>query len=140
VVDFSFSLVSSILPVSRYTPPFLVFFNSECVAAADFPPPNFDLPLSSMRRTSVSLPTNKIAHDPHEKPARYGAHPRRAGLLGKLSAWMSAAKQTRWVKAAAVLLTVFFVFYYFSPSGVDLYRGGKQFASDLTQVKTQNAH
>jgi len=78
-----------------------------------------------MRRTSVSLPTNsKIAHDPHEKPARYGVHHRQAGVLGTIGAWMSQAKQTRWIKYTAALLTVFFLFYYFSPSGVDLYNGG----------------
>ncbi|CAK7245238.1 MAG: Guanosine-diphosphatase [Sporothrix thermara] len=38
---------------------------------------------------------------------------------------MAQAKQTRWIKAAAVLSAVFFLFYYFSPQGVDLYRGGK---------------
>ncbi|OAA60460.1 nucleoside diphosphatase gda1 [Niveomyces insectorum RCEF 264] len=76
-----------------------------------------------MRRTSVSLPTNKRAHDPHEKPARYGAHPRSFSLSERATAWMSQAKQTRWIKAAAVLLVFVALFYYFSPQGVELYRG-----------------
>lgn len=76
-----------------------------------------------MRRTSVSLPTNKIAHDPHEKPARYGTHYRRRGLLGKAADLMQQAKQTRWLKAAALLLACFTLFYYLSPSGVEIVRG-----------------
>ncbi|EFX05558.1 nucleoside diphosphatase gda1 [Grosmannia clavigera kw1407] len=76
-----------------------------------------------MRRTSVSLPTDKIAFDPHEKPARYGSHAPKSTKLERFTAWMSQAKQTRWIKAAAVLSAVFFLFYYFSPQGVDLYRG-----------------
>ncbi len=78
-----------------------------------------------MRRTSVSLPTNKIAHDPHEKPARYGAQHRQGGIWGKVTAWMAAAKQTRWIKTAAILVAIFFLVYYFSPSGVDLYHEGE---------------
>ncbi|TPX17278.1 uncharacterized protein E0L32_012245 [Thyridium curvatum] len=74
-----------------------------------------------MRRTSVSLPTNKIAHDPHEKRDRYQANHQGAGILEKASAIMSQAKQARWLKTTAILLTVVFLFYYFSPSGVDLY-------------------
>ncbi len=79
-----------------------------------------------MRRTSVSLPTNKIVHDPHEKPARYGALPRRAGVWDTLMFWMAQAKQTRWLKTAALVLAVFSLFYYFSPSGVDLYHEGER--------------
>lgn len=77
-----------------------------------------------MRRTSVSLPTNKIAYDPHEKPARYGSQSPKPTNLERYTVWMSQAKQTRWIKAAAVLSAVFFLFYYFSPQGVDLYHGG----------------
>lgn len=76
-----------------------------------------------MRRTSVSLPTKHVAHDPHEKPARY--HPDgQAGILEKLKAGMaSQAQKTRWFKTGAIVFLVFFLFYYFSPSGVDLYHG-----------------
>ncbi len=92
-----------------------------------------------MRRTSVSLPTNKIARDPHEKPARYGTHPRQHGILDRVTGWMSQAKQTRWIKATAVLLTIFFLFYYFSPSGVDLYHGGtKHLYTLLTGLEPQS--
>ncbi|KAL1887737.1 Guanosine-diphosphatase [Sporothrix stenoceras] len=83
-----------------------------------------------MRRTSVSLPTNKRAHDPHEKPARYGVHPHQLSILERTTAWMAQAKQTRWIKAVAVLSAVFFLFYYFSPQGVDLYRGVSSSPSD----------
>ena len=98
-----------------------------------------------MRRTSVSLPTKHVAHDPHEKPARY--HPDgQAGILEKLKAGMaSQAQKTRWFKTGAIVLLVFFLFYYFSPSGVDLYHGSgmtceskeKQRTAALTQRRLQ---
>jgi guanosine-diphosphatase len=79
-----------------------------------------------MRRTSVSLPTNKhaVAHDPFEKPARYGeAHPE--NIVARLRIlWMSQSQKARWIKASAILAAVLFLFYYFSPSGVELYREG----------------
>jgi guanosine-diphosphatase len=80
-----------------------------------------------MRRTSVSLPTkHTVAHDPHEKAARY-EEPTPAGILARLRLfWMSQTQKTRWLKASAILVTVFFLFYYLSPSGVELYHGGTQ--------------
>ncbi len=77
-----------------------------------------------MRRTSVSLPTEHIAQDPHEKPARYEVEPRGTGILERLKAGaMSQAQKTRWIKTSAIILAVFLLFYHFSPSGVDLYHG-----------------
>jgi len=84
-----------------------------------------------MRRTSVSLPTNKIASDPHEKPARYGSHHRQVGVLGRITGWMAQAKQARWLKTIAICMTFVFLFYYFSPTGVDLYNGGKRGIPDV---------
>lgn len=109
-----------VLSCSRHSFPSLSLWSSP-------PPPTPGRRLSrpgDMRRTSVSLPTNKRAHDPHEKPARYGVHPHQLSILERTTAWMAQAKQTRWIKAVAVLSAVFFLFYYFSPQGVDLYRGG----------------
>jgi guanosine-diphosphatase len=79
-----------------------------------------------MRRTSVSLPTTKhaVAHDPYEKPARYGEqHP--TDILARIRLfWMSQSQKSRWVKAGAILAAIIFLFYYFSPSGVKLYHDG----------------
>ncbi|KAH8771781.1 nucleoside phosphatase family-domain-containing protein [Diaporthe sp. PMI_573] len=77
-----------------------------------------------MRRTSVSLPKHKqgLAHDPHEKPARY--QPRQVGTLEKLkNDMMSQAQKTRWLKTGALVFFVLVGLYYFAPSGVDVYRG-----------------
>lgn len=77
-----------------------------------------------MRRTSVSLPTKQIAHDPHEKPDRYGRERRQAGILEKLKdGMMSQAQKTRWVKTGAVVFFFLCAIYYFAPSGVDVYSG-----------------
>ena len=79
-----------------------------------------------MRRTSVSLPTTKhaIAHDPYEKPGRYGGqHP--TDILARIRlAYMSQSQKARWIKASAILAAVVFLFYYLSPSGVELYHEG----------------
>ncbi|KAL2151829.1 hypothetical protein VTH82DRAFT_5013 [Thermothelomyces myriococcoides] len=77
-----------------------------------------------MRRTSVSLPTKHIAHDPHEKPGRY-RNPREQSLIMKMqSAWVSQSQRARYFKTGAIVLVVFVLFYFFSPSGVDIYNGG----------------
>jgi guanosine-diphosphatase len=79
-----------------------------------------------MRRTSVSLPTKQAARDPHEKPARYDAHHRDPGFLNSLrAAWMSQAQKARWLKTAAIVFAVVFLFYWLSPTGVDVYNGGR---------------
>lgn len=78
-----------------------------------------------MRRTSVSLPTNnKIARDPYEKRARYETNQREVGLVEKITEAMSQARQTRWFKTLAVLVVILFLFFFLSPSGVDLYKSG----------------
>jgi guanosine-diphosphatase len=77
-----------------------------------------------MRRQSVSLPTKHVASDPHEKPDRY-LDPREPGLLTRMrAAWMSQSQRARWIKTAAIVFVVFYLFYYLSPSGVELYKGG----------------
>jgi guanosine-diphosphatase len=77
-----------------------------------------------MRRTSVSLPTKHIAYDPHEKPDRYDDN-REASLIMKMqSAWVSQSQRARYIKTGAIIFVVFLLFYFFSPSGVDIYNGG----------------
>ncbi|KAK4103908.1 nucleoside phosphatase GDA1/CD39 [Parathielavia hyrcaniae] len=77
-----------------------------------------------MRRTSVSLPTKHIAHDPHEKPDRYGKNNREQSLIMKMqSAWVSQSQRARYIKTGSILFAVFLLFYFFSPAGVDLYQG-----------------
>lgn len=78
-----------------------------------------------MRRTSVSLPTKHIARDPFEKPDRYDFDHRDAGLLQRMqTAWMSQSQRARWIKTGAILFSVIFLFFYFSPSGVELIHEG----------------
>jgi guanosine-diphosphatase len=78
-----------------------------------------------MRRTSVSLPTKHIAHDPFEKPDRYDGAQRDQVLVARMqSAIMSQSQRARYIKTGAIIFAVIFLFFYFSPSGVDLYRGG----------------
>ncbi|CAG8957058.1 hypothetical protein HYFRA_00009259 [Hymenoscyphus fraxineus] len=82
-----------------------------------------------MRRTSVSLPTRNVAQDPYEKAGRYsysGAREGAAGTLDKAkSTWMAQSQRSRYLKTGGILFFVVFLFYYFSPSGVDVYSGGK---------------
>ena len=78
-----------------------------------------------MRRTSVSLPTKHIARDPHEKADRYDGDHKESGFFGRMqSTWASQSQRARYVKSGAIILFIFIVFYYFSPSGVDIYSGG----------------
>ncbi|KAK3937654.1 guanosine-diphosphatase [Diplogelasinospora grovesii] len=92
-----------------------------------------------MRRTSVSLPTKHVAHDPHEKRDRYhGIHNRgETPLLARMQqAWMSQSQRTRYIKTGAIIFAVIFLFYFFSPSGVDLYNGGVSTGSHGGQGQT----
>ncbi|KAK4153129.1 nucleoside phosphatase family-domain-containing protein [Chaetomidium leptoderma] len=79
-----------------------------------------------MRRTSVSLPTKHIAHDPHEKPDRYDTNRDTSLIMKMQSAWVSQSQRARYIKTGAILFVVFVLFYCFSPSGVDLYHEGVQ--------------
>ncbi|KAI8960113.1 guanosine-diphosphatase [Daldinia sp. FL1419] len=88
-----------------------------------------------MRRTSVSLPTKQVRHDPHEKPARYDSGHRELGIVEKLqAATMNQAQKTRWLKTTAIVVFLVFLFYYISPRGVEVYKGvsnsGGQVPSD----------
>jgi hypothetical protein len=79
-----------------------------------------------MRRSSVSLPTKHLAHDPHEKPDRYDNGDRDSTLIMKMqSAWASQSQRARYIKTGAIIFVVFLLFYYFSPSGVDIYHEGR---------------
>ncbi|KAI1487576.1 guanosine-diphosphatase [Biscogniauxia mediterranea] len=89
-----------------------------------------------MRRTSVSLPTKQVHHDPHEKRARY-VYEKEPGILEKLqAASMNQAQKTRWLKTTAIVVFLVFLFYYLSPKGVDIYQGvsksGGQVPSDAS--------
>ncbi|KAI1135685.1 guanosine-diphosphatase [Hypoxylon sp. FL0543] len=91
-----------------------------------------------MRRTSVSLPTKQVRYDPHEKPARYDSGHREIGIVEKLqAATMNQTQKTRWLKTTAIVVFLVFLFYYFSPKGVEVYKGhvshsGGQVPSDST--------
>ncbi|PNY27749.1 Guanosine diphosphatase [Tolypocladium capitatum] len=75
-----------------------------------------------MRRTSVSLPTKHVAHDPHEKPDRYEPDSRSQGLLSTMKeAWMSQSQKMRWIKTAAIAFTVVLMFWWLSPRGVEVH-------------------
>jgi len=37
---------------------------------------------------------------------------------------MSQSQRTRYIKTGAIIFFVFFLFYYFSPSGVEIYNEG----------------
>ena len=87
-----------------------------------------------MRRTSVSLPTKHVAHDPHEKQARYG-HKTPSILDTFQAAWMTQGQRARWLKATVVLAFIFVLFYCISPKGIDLRRpsaAGGQIPTDST--------
>ncbi|RYP01153.1 hypothetical protein DL764_006276 [Monosporascus ibericus] len=77
-----------------------------------------------MRRTSVSLPTKQVRHDPHEKPARYDNGHRETGILEKLQGTMNQTQKARWLKTTGIVVFFVFLFYYFSPTGVDIYHKG----------------
>jgi guanosine-diphosphatase len=82
-----------------------------------------------MRRTSVSLPTRNVAHDPHEKAARYSAKGARKSAAGTLenirTAWMTQSQRSRYLKTGGILLFVVFLFYYISPSGTYVAKEGR---------------
>jgi guanosine-diphosphatase len=91
-----------------------------------------------MRRTSVSLPTKHIAHDPHEKRGRYGLDHRDTGLIARMqSSWATQSQRARYIKTSAIVFLVIFLFYFFSPSGVDLYKDGT-FPPDRSYSLTKN--
>ncbi|RYP77138.1 hypothetical protein DL771_001428 [Monosporascus sp. 5C6A] len=77
-----------------------------------------------MRRTSVSLPTKQVRHDPHEKPARYDNEHRETGILEKLQGTMNQTQKARWLKTTGIVVFFVFLFYYFSPKGIDIYQKG----------------
>jgi guanosine-diphosphatase len=48
---------------------------------------------------------------------------------------MTQAQKTRWLKTGAIIFVVFFLFYYFSPSGVELYNGGEYLKPNSAPLK-----
>ncbi|RDA94209.1 hypothetical protein CP533_0603 [Ophiocordyceps camponoti-saundersi (nom. inval.)] len=93
-----------------------------------------------MRRTSVSLPTKQVAHDPFEKPDRYQDDPRSQGPLSAMKeAWTPTSQRLRWLRTGTIALTIVLLLWWISPRGVGVYneisraksRGG-QVPSDAT--------
>jgi len=78
-----------------------------------------------MRRTSVSLPTRQVAHDPYEKPDRYiGTAARNGNLVAKMKdSWIAQSQRSRWIKMGAIAFALICLVYFFSPSGVKVYHG-----------------
>ncbi|UKZ72856.1 hypothetical protein TrVFT333_000493 [Trichoderma virens FT-333] len=75
-----------------------------------------------MRRTSVSLPTKHAAYDPHEKTDRYYPSHRNQGLFSSMKETMlSQAQKSRWLKTGALVLILMCLFYWLSPTGVEVY-------------------
>ncbi|KAH6636921.1 nucleoside phosphatase family-domain-containing protein [Chaetomium tenue] len=89
-----------------------------------------------MRRTSVSLPTKHIAYDPHEKPDRYDRNRDESLIMKMQSAWVSQSQRARYIKTGAIIFTVFLIFYFFSPSGVDIYNDIVGHAGSPSQGQT----
>jgi guanosine-diphosphatase len=91
-----------------------------------------------MRRTSVSLPTKTkhVAYDPHEKPDRYAASRQPSLIMKMQSAWLSQSQRARFAKTGAIILLIFLLFYFFSPSGVDVYHGSS--GNDLGSLPRPN--
>ena len=87
-----------------------------------------------MRRTSVSLPTRQVHHDPHEKPARYENGHRETGILEKLQGTMNQTQKARWLKTTGIVVFLVFLFYFFSPTGVDIYQKGGTLNYSQTMV------
>ncbi|KAK1243864.1 hypothetical protein MKX08_002002 [Trichoderma sp. CBMAI-0020] len=75
-----------------------------------------------MRRTSVSLPTKQVARDPHEKTDRYRPSHRKQGLFASMKETMlSQSQKSRWLKTGTLVLVLFCLFYWLSPTGVEVY-------------------
>ncbi|KAG4439832.1 Guanosine-diphosphatase [Cadophora sp. M221] len=96
-----------------------------------------------MRRTSVSLPTRNVAHDPHEKAGRYstkGASDSAAAKLENIkTAWMTQSQRSRYLKTGGLLLFIVFLFYYLAPSGTDAYSGVSNISSGGQTVSDPKA-
>jgi len=117
-----FSLLESILFTTPYFHDLYIFSPLNSVGTPRRPAINRSIQHSLMRRTSVSLPTRNVAHDPHEKPARYstkGASDSAASTLEKIkTAWMTQSQRSRYLKTGGILLFIVFLFYYLSPNGI----------------------
>lgn len=84
----------------------------------------------------MSLPTKQIAHDPYEKPDRYEGSYRNPDYLDKMKeAWMSQSQRSRWSKTGALVFALVCLFYWFSPSGVEVHNGSEQAHFDAGYYK-----
>lgn len=97
-----------------------------------------------MRRTSVSLPTKQVAHDPYEKPDRYrrDQHNQEPAsvFIRMQNAWMSQSQKARYLKTGAIVFAVLFLFYLFSPSGVEIPGAGTGKFSDKVVYTSPSAY
>lgn len=87
-------------------------------------PPAYS-PHDLMRRTSVSLPTTKqVAHDPYEKPDRYRPASRNGSIFARMKdSWMAQSQRARWIKMGGIAFVLICLFFWFSPSGVQIHHG-----------------
>lgn len=68
----------------------------------------------------------KQANDPHEKPGRYRIKKRNPSLLSTMKeSFMSQSQKTRWFKTGAIVFAVLCLFYWLSPSGVNVSSDGE---------------
>ncbi|KAK5993648.1 putative guanosine-diphosphatase [Cladobotryum mycophilum] len=91
-----------------------------------------------MRRTSVSLPTKNVAFDPYEKRDRYDNNPNQGVFATMKEAFMSQSQKSRWIKTGALVLTIICLFYWLSPSGVDIHHDSVPHASPSGSKSTNN--
>lgn len=97
-----------------------------------------------MRRTSVSLPRDSGAPDPHEKPGRYssktGSKGDNTGILANIqTAWMTQSQRSRYIKTGGILIFIIFLFYYLAPKGTHVRNlgGNGQESADLSLGTTK---
>lgn len=70
----------------------------------------------------MSLPTKQVAYDPHEKTDRYYPSHRKQGLFASMKDTMlSQSQKSRWLKTGTLVLILFCLFYWLSPTGVEVY-------------------
>lgn len=92
-----------------------------------------------MRRTSVSLPTKHVAFDPHEKTDRYYPTQRNQGLFSSMKDNMlSQSQKSRWIKTGALVLVLMCLFYWLSPTGVEVYNKSPLGETSASKPITEN--
>ncbi|KAK3195932.1 Guanosine-diphosphatase [Lecanicillium sp. MT-2017a] len=73
--------------------------------------------------SSSTPPTpNDAANDPHEKPGRYKVNRKNQSVFAKMKeTWMAQPQRTRYFKTVAIVFAVLCIFYWLSPTGVQVY-------------------